>query len=270
MDDEAPPNGGLDARGGRARLPLGSSNALWHPPRFPSRRLACAGRWASRRDLCGARSRHQQLPPADRPADRATASASSTPSPASSGSARASPPRAASARRRLRARSRRCRSAATRCSARGVVRARLIATEACRAAENGEAFRSPRRRAGRPRARDHRFGDRGAAGGDRLHRAVRSGGVGRHPVRYRRRLVGAGAARPPGRRPARAAEAGHRRLGVAAARRRHAGRTLRRHRGFAGDLRGHGAKRSRASSRNSPRLILATATVFTCSAPRAR
>ena len=48
---------------------------------------------------------------------------------------------AASATRRLRARSRRCWSAATRC-ARGVVRARLIATEACRAAENGEAFRA--------------------------------------------------------------------------------------------------------------------------------
>ena len=58
----------------------------------------------------------------------------------------------------------------------------------------------PRRRASRPRTRDRRFRDRGAAGGGRLHGTVRSGGVRRHPVRYRRRLVRSGAARPAQRR----------------------------------------------------------------------
>ena len=72
----------------------------------------------------------------------ATAFASSTRSPASSGWARASRPPAASATRRSRARSRRSASAATRCANRGVTRARLIATEACRAAENGGEFRA--------------------------------------------------------------------------------------------------------------------------------
>ena len=64
--------------------------------------------------------------------------------------------------------------------ARGVHRARLIATEACRAAENGERVSRPRRRRGRPRARDRGLGDRGAIGGSRLHRAVRSGRIRRN------------------------------------------------------------------------------------------
>ena len=41
-----------------------------------------------------------------------------------------------------------------------------------------------------------------------MHAAVRSGGVRRHAVRYRRRIVGGGAARPVERRAARAAAAG--------------------------------------------------------------
>ena len=78
--------------------------------------------------------------------------------------------------------------------ARGVMRARLIATAACRAAENGEEFRSRVAREAGPRTRNHRFRDRGEARRDRLHRTVRSDGVERHPVRYRRRIVGIGAA----------------------------------------------------------------------------
>ena len=72
----------------------------------------------------------------------ATASASSTPSPASSGSARGCRRPAASAMRRSRARSRRSRICRDKMRNRGVTRARLIATEACRAAENGAEFRA--------------------------------------------------------------------------------------------------------------------------------
>ena len=78
---------------------------------------------------------------------------------------------------------------------RGVTRARLIATEACRAAGNGLDFLERVRERGRHRARDRRPRDRGAARRHRLHAAGRSAGRGRHPVRHRRRLVRAGAAR---------------------------------------------------------------------------
>ena len=71
-----------------------------------------------------------------------TDSASSTRSRGSFVWARGLPLRAASARRRSSARSRRCWSAATRCARAASRRARLIATEACRAAENGEEFRA--------------------------------------------------------------------------------------------------------------------------------
>ena len=57
---------------------------------------------------------------------------------------------------------------------RGVTRARLIATEACRSAANGGRIPRPYRRGGRARARDHRSRDRGDLGGDRLHAAARS------------------------------------------------------------------------------------------------
>ena len=87
---------------------------------------------------------------------------------------------------------------------RGVTRARLIATEACRAAENGGDFRARIAeevgleleiidRETEARARRHR-----------LHAADRSGRRGRHPVRHRRRLVRTGAARPLGAGAARA------------------------------------------------------------------
>ena len=59
---------------------------------------------------------------------------------------------------------------------RGVTRARLIATEACRTAAERRRVPRPHRRGGRARARDHRPRDRGRAGRHRLHAAVRSGG----------------------------------------------------------------------------------------------
>ena len=130
----------------------------------------------------------------------ATASASSTRSPASSGWARASRPSGrisdAAIERAVEALAI-CRD---KMRNRGVTRARLIATEACRAAENGAEFRRAHRRGGRARARDHRPRDRGEAGGHRLHAADRSAGRRRGPVRHRRRLVGAGAARAARRR----------------------------------------------------------------------
>ena len=111
---------------------------------------------------------------------------------------------------------------------RGVTRARLIATEACRAAVNGGDFRARVARGGRARSRDHRPRDRGRAGRHRLHAAGRSRRRRRDPVRHRRRLVRAGAARPLGAVPARAAAAGDQGVGVDAGRRRDAGRAPRR------------------------------------------
>ena len=87
-----------------------------------------------------------------------------------------------------------CASAATRSSPSAPARTRLIATEACRAAtEPGRISR-----AGRPRTRHSPRGDRprdrSDAGGHRLPAAARPAGERRDPVRYRRRLVGTGAA----------------------------------------------------------------------------
>ena len=91
----------------------------------------------------------------------------------------------------------------------------------------------PRRRGGRPRARDHRPRDRGRARRHRLHAADRSGRRRRHPVRYRRRLLRAGAARALGAGAARPAAAEDRGLDLAAGRRGDAGRAPRRPRGHA-------------------------------------
>ena len=57
---------------------------------------------------------------------------------------------------------------------RGVTRARLIATEACRAAGERREFLERVRERGRARARNRRPRDRGAARRDRLHAADRS------------------------------------------------------------------------------------------------
>ena len=78
--------------------------------------------------------------------------------------------------------------------ARGVGRARLIATAACRAAENGEEFRARVAKEAGLELEIIDFRHRSETGGDRLHRAVRSGGERHHSVRYRRRIVRIGAA----------------------------------------------------------------------------
>ena len=64
--------------------------------------------------------------------------------------------------------------------ARGVHRARLIATEACRAAENGDEFRVRVADEAGLELEIVELGDRGEAGGCRLHRALRSGRIRRH------------------------------------------------------------------------------------------
>ena len=99
----------------------------------------------------------------------------------------------------------------------------------------------------RARSRDHRPRDRGRACRHRLHAAARSRCRRRDPVRHRRRFVGAGAARPVGAVPARAAAAGDQGLGVDAGRRGDAGRAPRRPRRHARGLRGDGAGGRRAS-----------------------
>ena len=121
-------------------------------------------------------------------------------------------------------------------------RMRLIATEACRAASNGEAFIARVKRRARARTRDRRPPDRGRARRHRLRRPDRRGERRRADVRYRRRLVGTGLARFP-RRPA--APAGPHGgldplLAVAAGGRGVDRRTIRRRRRDARDLRGDG------------------------------
>ncbi len=64
--------------------------------------------------------------------------------------------------------------------ARGVHRARLIATEACRAAENGDEFRARVADEAGLELEIVELGDRGEAGRSRLHRALRSGRIRRH------------------------------------------------------------------------------------------
>ena len=64
--------------------------------------------------------------------------------------------------------------------ARGVHRARLIATEACRAAENGDEFRVRVADEAGLELEIVRLGDRGEIGRGRLHRALRSGRIRRH------------------------------------------------------------------------------------------
>ncbi len=94
----------------------------------------------------------------------------------------------------------------------------------------------PHCRGGRARARDHRPRDRGRARRHRLHPVVRSGRRGRDPVRYRRRLLRAGAARALGAGAARPAAAEDQGLGVAAGGRGDLGRASRRPRGHSGHL----------------------------------
>ena len=106
----------------------------------------------------------------------ATASASSTPSPASSGWAKGCRPPAASSEAAIARAVDALGICRDKMRNRGVTRARLIATEACRAAANGADFLARVRERGRARARDRRPRDRGRARRDRLHAADRSAG----------------------------------------------------------------------------------------------
>ena len=154
--------------------------------------------------------------------------------------------------------------------ARGVVRARLIATEACRAAENGEAFRNRvAEQAGLEleiidSATEARLA---ATGCTELFDPAASGVIlfdigGGSSELVRLGRPGAGRRGPP--KPDIVGWASLP-VGVVTLAERYGGTVVSR-----GDLRGHGARRSRASSRNSPRTIRAISTAFTCSAPRAR
>ena len=143
MDDEARATGlGPVPDREPERAPAGPAVAVSaSAPRWARRSARRAGRAGPvRPDLCGARSRHQQLPAAGGARRPATASASSTRSRASSGWAKASPAPAGSERSGDGARGRGAAVCRAKMRNRGVTRARLIATEACRAAENGAEF----------------------------------------------------------------------------------------------------------------------------------
>ena len=171
-----------------AAIRVGSAVAYGYPHR---RR-----RGHGRADLCGARSRHQQLPAPGRALRPATVSASSTRFPASSGSARVFRHPAASARRRSCGAVEALAICRDKMKNRGVTRARLIATEACRAAENGDEFRA---RIAEEVGLELEIIDReteallAATGCTPL---IDPDARRRDPVRHRRRLVRTGAARP--------------------------------------------------------------------------
>ena len=220
-------------------------------------------------DLCRARSRHQQLPASDRAAHRRRLSRHRRVLPHH-------PPRRR--RRRVaphqRGGGRRAVEALQVCRdkmhARGVMRARLIATAACRAAENGEEFRS---RVAREAGLELEIIDSAtearlaATGCTELFDPSASGVI----------LfdIGGGSSelvrlnRPPGNRPARAADARHRGLGLAAGRRRHARRALRRQCRVARHLRRDGGG-GRCVRRTNSQPTIATSTASTRSARRAR
>ena len=130
----------------------------------------------------------------------------------------------------------RCASAARRWRRRMCARARLVATEACRLAENGPAFIERVREELDLDARDRRPQDGGLSRRHGLRLARRSQGAFGHRVRYRRRLDGDRLARRPGAACLRRSLQAHPRLGFAARRRGDAGRAPRRHRSHAGEL----------------------------------
>ena len=119
---------------------------------------------------------------------------------------------------------------------RSIGSARLIATEACRSAANGAEFLARVEARDRPDARNHRPPDRGAARRLGLRLAGRARHRRRRAVRHRRRLVRDRADRRQ-RAALAAARQPHRRLDLAAGRRRVAGREIRRPRSDARDLR---------------------------------
>ena len=186
MDDEARATGASTPRviGRRGGGPVGSAIAIW-----PSAPRAAAADARAASDLCGARSRHQQLPAADRASDRRRLSRHRrvlAHRPARRGRLA---PRAASARRR----STRAIEALAICRDKmQQPRRHPRAADRDRGLPRGRERRRvprPRRRRGRARARDRRPRDRGEARRDRLHAADRSERRRRRPVRHRRRLV---------------------------------------------------------------------------------
>ena len=202
MNEEARPSGGRDRPTGRRdggpagarRTPYGirrdGAPTMKRERRWTRTTMRPMRRSISAPTIAGSWSRAR--PP--------TGSASSTRSPASSGSARASPLRGRISEAAIARAVEALLVCRDKMRARGVTRARLIATEACRAAENGEAFRA---RVAEEAGLELEIVDSAteatlAATG--CTRAVRSGRRRRHPVRYRRRLVRAGAARPAERR----------------------------------------------------------------------
>ncbi len=133
---------------------------------------------------------------------------------------------------------------------RRVARMRLIATEACRAASNGEAFNPPCRRGDGAFPRDCRPGNGSGLGDRRLCGPRRRARGERAAVRHRRGVVRDRVAAGRGttayrdlraRRPARPDAT----LDVAAARGRDAGRAVRRPSGQCRGVRSHGGTMSR-------------------------
>ena len=140
------------------------------------------------RDLCRARSRHQQLPASGGAPDRRGLPRRRRVfphRPAWRGHLGVRPLERAAIARAIAALAI-CRN---KMKNKGVTRARLIATEACRAAQNGARVSRPCRRGIGSRARGHRSRNRSAARRHRLHAVDRSAGRRRRPVRYRRRFV---------------------------------------------------------------------------------
>ena len=149
----------------------------------------------ARAGLCGARSRHQQLPPPDRAPDRRELPRHRRVlphHPARRGHLGDRPHQRSGHRPRgRRARHLPRQDAQPRRHPRAADRDRGLPR--C-----GQRQRVPRphRRGGRPRTRDHRPRNRGDARRHRLHAAGRSAGRGRGAVRHRRRLLGNRPARP--------------------------------------------------------------------------
>ena len=270
MNDEARATGGLDP----AMIGAPPRRSRWgrrSPYGYP-RHDGGAGRdRACGSDLCRARSRHQQLPAAGRAPDRRQLPRHRRVLPhhpararASRRSGRISDAAIARAVEALAI----CRD---KMRNRGVTPRAADRDRSLPRRRERRRIPRPHRRGGRARARNHRPRDRGAAGRHRLHAADRSAGRRRDPVRHRRRLLGAGPARPLAADAARSAAAGDQGLGVAAGRRGHARRAPRRARGHARDLRGddRGGRRA-TSTASSPSTAARRSIASICSAPRAR
>ena len=171
-------------------------------PPGSGRRRRCAGAAAGLAELCRARSRHQQLPAADRPPPGGgfrVVDAFSRIVRLGEGLAATGALSEAAMARTIEA----LRVCAGKIGQRKCRFGRYVATEACRRAGNCAELPRPGARRTRHRARDHLDRRGGAAGGDRLRAAAASA----HPVcdrlRHRRRLDRDRLAAPSARRAAR-------------------------------------------------------------------